>query len=278
MGWGEAGYIPAAVDEHFKLGAKSLSQAIDESSLRGERIIAVVASACSTATGRYDNLQEIGELCRMKGLWFHVDGAHGAAALLSEKYRHLLAGVEQADSLVWDAHKMMLMPALITAVLFRDGKNSTKPFCTQASYIFEKDAEEEWFNLGHRTMECTKSMLAMKLYLCLKCLGTNFFAQYVERTFDITRAFAAMLKGCADFELGAEPESNIICFRYLGSDLHPTDELQAAIRARMLQDGSFYIVQTRLPQGLFLRCALMNPLTSENDLEALLVKIRELAR
>src|SRR5205823_3523239 len=115
--------------------------------------------------------------CAARGLWLHVDGAHGASAALSARHRGLLAGIERADSVVWDAHKMMLMPALLTAVLFRDGRRSYSAFAQEASYLFaEGPAEAEWFNTGQRTLECTKRMMSLKLYASLLCHGTGLFA------------------------------------------------------------------------------------------------------
>src|SRR5690606_595012 len=112
--------------------------------------------------------------CKEKDLWFHVDGAHGASIIVSEKYKHLLKGVECADSIVWDAHKMLLMPSLSTAVIFRNGRDSYRPFSQAASYLFHGDPEDEWYNLGQRTLECTKNNMAAKLYICLMACGTDF--------------------------------------------------------------------------------------------------------
>ena len=81
-------------------------------------MIAIVGSAGTTATGSFDPLREIGEFCREKAVWFHIDGSHGASALFSEKYRSLTEGIELASSLVWDMHKMLFIPSLVTAVLF----------------------------------------------------------------------------------------------------------------------------------------------------------------
>ena len=146
---------------------EGLDAAFDEAVRRGRRPVAVVANACSTATGSYDDLESVAAFAGRRGLWFHVDAAHGAAALLSPKYRHLLRGLDQADSFIWDAHKNMLMPALITAVVFREGGRSYEAFSAKASYLFERSAREEWYNFAHRTLECTKTMMGMRLFVSL---------------------------------------------------------------------------------------------------------------
>ncbi len=282
MGWGRDGIIPVAVDERFKMRADDLEPALERGHTLGRKVIAVSASACSTATGSFDPLEAIAEFCTKHGLWLHVDGAHGAAASLSPKYRSLLAGIERADSVVWDAHKMLLMPALATAVIFRTGGPSFQTFAQHASYLFGgKKPEEEWYNVGRRTIECTKRMMSFQLYAALRLYGTRFFADYVTSAFDLGRRFGEMIQAEPDFELPLRPECNIVCFRIrpkgMADDLARLDALQARIRKKVVADGSFYLVQTQLPQGLFLRVTLINPITTEEDLSALLKAIRNAA-
>ncbi|MCX6559123.1 MAG: aminotransferase class I/II-fold pyridoxal phosphate-dependent enzyme [Candidatus Aminicenantes bacterium] len=277
MGLGENAAVPVAVDERFHMTAAGLEKAWSEADRRGRRPFAVVANGCSTATGSYDDLTMVGEFAARRGLWFHVDGAHGAGALLTEKYRHLLKGLERADSFIWDAHKNMLMPALITAVLFRDGRRSYEAFSQKASYLFERDAREEWFNFAHRTLECTKTMMGMRLFVSLAAYGTDFFAGYVTAMWDLARAFAAQLRRAGDFEVAVEPESNIVCFRHLRPDEKDASALQRRIRRALLERGTFYVVQTELAGNLWLRCTLINPRTTAADLGALIDEIRSLA-
>lgn len=277
MGLGQDAAVPVSVDERFHMREDGLERAWTEAVRRGRRPFAVAANGCSTATGSYDDLDMVADFARRRGIWFHIDGAHGAGALLSPKYRHLLRGIDKADSFIWDAHKNMLMPALITAVLFRDGGHSYEAFSQKASYLFEKDSREEWYNFAHRTLECTKTMMGMRLFVSLCAYGTDFFAGYVTAMWDLAREFVQMLRDAGDFEPAVEPESNIVCFRYLKKGEAENDELQRRIRRTLLERGSFYIVQTELQGRLWLRCTLINPRTTKADLEALLVEIRSIA-
>jgi len=268
MGLGKAGAQPVPVDARFRLRVDALDAARRAAEASGRKVIAVVASAGSTATGAFDPLAEVADFCAEHDLWLHVDGAHGASAVLSEQQRPRLRGIERADSVVWDAHKMMLMPALVTAVLFRDGARSYEPFAQEASYLFSGAApEEQWFNLAGRTLECTKSMMALKLYVALAAYGREYFADYVDGRFALAQRFADALEAAEDFELAVRPDCNIVCFRLRGAD-------QAAIRRRLLAEGRFYLVQTTLPAGVFLRVTLINPATSDADLAALLDAVR----
>jgi len=274
IGLGEEAVAPVAVDDSFHALPDDFGRACDEAVRRGRRPIALVANACSTATGSYDDLAAAADFCRSRGLWLHVDGAHGAGALLSPKYRLLLRGLDKADSLIWDAHKNLLMPALMTAVLFREGRKSYEAFSEKASYLFEKGAHEEWYNFAHRTMECTKTMMGMRLFVSLAAYGTDFFAGYVTATFDLARDFASLLRESGDFELAVEPESNIVCFRYLKRGEEDLDRLQRRVRRALLKSGSFYVVQAGLRGHVWLRTTLINPRTTLSDLEALLDEIR----
>ncbi|MCE9670829.1 aminotransferase class V-fold PLP-dependent enzyme [Myxococcus stipitatus] len=280
MGWGEGGVTPLEVDEHFRLRPDSLEEGLAAATRAGRKVIAVVASAGSTATGAFDPLEPVADFCERHDLWFHVDGAHGAAAVLSAPHRHQVRGIERADSVVWDAHKGLLMPALVTAVLFRDGSRSFQSFAQEASYLFHGDDEHPWSDVGLRTMECTKEMMALKLYTCLSVLGTRLFADAVTASYDQARRFAERLSSADDFELAVSPECNIVCFRHTPAHVPASewDALQARLRERLVTRGDFYLVQTRLPRGTYLRVTLINPLTRDEDLDALMDALRTAAR
>ena len=280
MGLGEDGVVLVPTDARFRLRAEALPDALERAQRAGRRVVAVVASAGSTATGALDPLDAVADFCAAHDLWLHVDGAHGAALALSPRHRPRLAGIERADSVVWDAHKMMLTPGLVTAVLFREGARSYEPFAQEASYLFGGAApEDEWFNYAHRTLECTKRMKSLELYVALSVLGTRLFGDYVAGMVDLAAELALRLRETRDFELAVEPECNIVCFRHLRPGLEgpALDRLQEAVRRALVAEGGFYIVQTRLPAGVFLRTTLMNPLTTPADLAALLEAIRRIA-
>ncbi len=275
LGWGDGGAVAVAVDERWRLDPADLARARAAAIAAGRRPIAVIACAGSTATGAFDPLEPIADFCAAHELWLHVDGAHGAAAALSPTHRHLVRGIERADSVVWDAHKLLALPALCTAVLYRDVGRSYEAFAQEASYLFAP--EREWWNLGLRTLECTKRMMGTILYASLRAYGVGFFRDYVERAFALGQALAARVTAAPDFELATAPDANIVVFRYrpapgqTGADL---DRLQARVRRRCLEAGRFYFLQTRLGEALWLRSALMNPLSTTADLDGMLDAIR----
>lgn len=277
LGLGGRSVIAVPVDERFRMRPEALAATLDRLAGEGRTVMAVVASAGSTATGAIDPLEAIAEACRTRGLWLHVDGAHCGAHLLSERLRPALAGIERADSLVIDAHKMMLVPALATLVLFRNGDRSYETFSQEASYLFDRSARQEWYNAAHRTLECTKRMLGLKLYLALEVLGTDFFAAFVEKMADLAAGFAGAIERRPGWQLAVRPESNIVCFRYAPEFIADADAFQARARDTIVREGSFYLVKTTLRSRTWLRTTLINPLTTEADLEALLARVEDLA-
>lgn len=277
MGWGAAGLLRVAADDRYRLRPELLEEARATAERAGRRLVAVVASACSTATGSFDPIEPIADFCERHGLWLHVDGAHGASALLSDTYRGLLTGIARADSVTWDAHKMLMMPSLATGILFRDGKALRRLFDQEASYLFRDDADP--YDLGTRTFECTKRMMALPLYVCLATYGEAVFAEHVTACFDRARGFAAQLSDAPDFEVATSPEANIVCFRYLpeplrGAALADQNRWQAEVRARVLARGAYYLVQTQLGGVFYLRTTIIHPLTSADHLGALIEEIR----
>ena len=236
----------------------------------GKRAIALVANACSTAVGIYDPLQEIGAFCREQELWFHVDGAHGASALLSEKYRRLLTGVEEADSLTWDAHKLMRVPGLCAALLVRDHRTIDKVFEEDASYLFH-EKEQPGFDFIHRTVECTKAGLGLKLFMVLAAMGERGLSEYIERQIELTKEAFEYINRLPNFHCAIKPQSNILCFRVEGSD-----HLQLEIRNMLIAEGSFYLSSTLFHGKRYLRLAIMNPNTGLDTIKKLLERIGEL--
>jgi L-2,4-diaminobutyrate decarboxylase len=277
MGLGTDSVIKIPVDKNSRIDTTKLEELYSKNINNGYIVIALVANAASTATGCYDDFNTIADFCKSHNIWFHVDGAHGASALLSEKYKYLLSGIKRADSVVWDLHKMMLMPALATGVLFKKGINSYKTFLQEASYLFKNDPESEWFNYAHRTLECTKNMMGTVPYLSLKYYGESFFSNYIDYVYDLTNEFASIINNSPDFKLGVFPDSNIICFRYENESKN-SDSLQSQIRERILKSERFYLVQTRLFDELYLRCTIINPLTKLHNLLQLLEEIRQLTK
>ncbi len=275
MGMGSEGIIKVPTNERLQIRTDLLEQYFQEAANKGLHVIAIIGSACSTSTGSYDDLESIAAFAQKHQLWFHADGAHGGAVVFSDKYKHLVKGMNQADSVVIDWHKMLMAPALTTALIFKRDDDAFRTFQQKAQYLWANQHSKDWFNSGKRTFECTKLMMSVKVYAILKAHGERIFTDNVEYLYDLGRTFATLIKARKNFELALEPESNIVCFR-LKNESDSLNELNANIRKKLLEEGKFYIVQTTLGENLYLRVSLMNPLTTETDLTALLDEVEKL--
>ena len=277
MGLGNNSIIKVPVDSHFRMRTDLLEEIKIRSEKKGIKVISVIASSCSTATGSYDDLETIADFCEKYGLWMHVDGAHGMGVLFSDKYKNRVRGIERADSVVIDFHKMLLVPALNTLVMFRNGEKSYETFAQKASYLFQKSQINVWYNSAIRTIECTKSALGIIAYTALKYYGKNYYKEYIDSRYDLARTFAMMIKSNRQLELAVEPEANIICFRFAPQGIDDTtlNQINSVIRDKIIKEGSFYIVQVELCGKIWIRLTIINPVTSQDDLKDLLKRVAE---
>ncbi|MDC6389462.1 aminotransferase class I/II-fold pyridoxal phosphate-dependent enzyme [Maribacter sp. PR1] len=275
MGLGEKGIIKIPCTESFQMDIDILEKKHAEAISKGITIFAIIGSAPSTATGAFDDLESIGEFARKHGLWFHVDGAHGGAGIFSEKYKTTLKGIEQADSVVIDGHKMMMLPTITTALLLKNGIYANATFSQKADYLLTESDHEDWYNSGKRTFECTKTMMCIYWYTMLKRYGEEVFDAYVTQLYDMGNTFGEIIQNHTSFKLAVKPMANIVCFRYYDSKLTQIqlNNLNAKIRQLLLEDGEFYIVQTKLRGWHYLRVTVMNPFTTKEHFDKLLQKI-----
>jgi L-2,4-diaminobutyrate decarboxylase len=272
LGLGERAVVPLEVDEYERIVPAGLEAAVERAEAEGRRPMALVAAACATSTGLHDDLMAVGRFCRERGIWFHVDAAHGASALLSEAHRHLLGGIEQADSVVWDAHKMLRTSSVCAAVLVREAPSLDAAFRQQASYLIYDAPQAAGPDLLGRQVECTKAPLGLKVLLNLAFRGERGLGEYVAGQYDKTLRFWETISARPGFECLCRPESNILCFRY-GND----SALQVELRERLLSEGRFHLSSTEVGGERWLRISVMAPATSEATIEELLDSIERLA-
>lgn len=272
LGIGTNNCLKIAADVYGRVAHQELRTQIDQLQQQGKIIMAVVANGCGTAVGLYDEIEPMADICEHYNLWLHLDSAHGGMALLSDQHKHLLKGIERVDSIVWDAHKMMMTPTLCAAVLVRDHRHLDQAFKTEASYlIHEKDQPGYDFLL--RNVECTKAGLGLRFFMSIAAQGEQALVNYYDGVVELTKKTALWLEEQHDFSLAVMPETNILCFRCDGDD-----SLQFKVRDEVLRGGEFYLSTTEY-QGLrWLRLVFMNANTQWSDIECLMAKLRELVK
>jgi L-2,4-diaminobutyrate decarboxylase len=284
LGIGTQHVIRVPVDARRKMDVSELERILKQLAAERRPVMAVVAGACATPIGAFDPLDQVASVCREYGVWLHVDAAHGGGLLWSEQHRQRLHGLEMADSVVLDAHKMMFMPALCAFVLYRHRPHQFEAFQQDAPYLFDPSnpgiAE---FDSGTRTAECTKRAAALPFWATWSLLGQQFFADVVDVVIDRARQFHGLLEEAPDFDPLHEPECNIQVFRHLPEAVRdwPQERIgqfQLELRRAVITSGDAYLVPIRLDGCGALRATVINPLTTDSDLRAILDIIRKHAQ
>jgi L-2,4-diaminobutyrate decarboxylase len=265
---------------HWKMDTEALALTLDRLAQQGRRVMAVVATAGTTATGSFDELQAIGPLCHERGLWLHVDGAHGASALLSETHHHRLRGLAHARSIAWDPHKMMLLPLSAGVLLVRDERDLDAAFAQRAPYLFTGEENARQWDQGPRSFQCSRRADVLKLWVAFQRYGVRTLGALYDRQCALARAMHDRLAEHPRFEPMHEPESNILCFRWIGDGSHGDEALDAfnrELRESYNRSGAGWITATTLGPRRVLRVTIMNPRTTEADLAEIIAGLERQA-
>lgn len=268
--------IKVPTGDDFSIRTDLVEHYYEKAISEGKIVFCIVGCACTTSVGAHDNLDALADFAEKHHVWFHVDGAHGGAAIFSEKYKYLLKGIERSDSLIVDFHKMMMTPPLSTAVIYNAGNRKIREFSPKAAYLWQDQLSEEWWNSAKHTLECTKPLTVIHTYAIMRLYGDEIYRQNVDTLYDLGKEFAELIKSQDDMELALNPSSNIVCFRFI-PDSGDINEINRKIAEELLKDGTYYSVSTLIRGEFYLRVTLMNPLTGLEELTGFLQKIREAA-
>jgi len=281
LGIGGEQIVRLPMNRQRQIRADGVRAALRAAAGRGLRVFCLVGSAGTTPVGAFDPIGPLATVAEEEGLWLHVDAAHGASLLVSDRLRHKLHGIERADSFSWDAHKMMFVPAMCTLLFYRDKEKSYGAFRQDASYVFEREPDAySAFESAAQSFECTKRPLIMGLWVLWALYGRSIFAKKIEYLCRLAADARRILGEQPDFEALHEPEANILCFRYAPVNLRkpaPPD-FQVAIRNRIRRAGRFFISKVDLDGETALRVVFMNHRTDTGHFRMLLDEIRAAGR
>jgi glutamate/tyrosine decarboxylase-like PLP-dependent enzyme len=265
----------------FKLDVGALERELDRLRRDQRRVMAVVATAGTTATGSFDDLERIGRLCEERDIWLHVDGAHGASALLSATDAHRVSGIGRARSIAWDPHKMMLMPLTASVVLVRHEADLEAAFSQRAPYLFHAGASARSWDQGLRSFTCSRRIDAFKVWVALQRHGADGLGALYDHLCANARLMHAAVASHPEFAAIHAPESNILCFRYVGRPALPDDRLDAlnlGMREEYNRSGTGWITTTMLGGRRVLRVTLMNPRTTERAIAETLEELAAIGK
>jgi aromatic-L-amino-acid/L-tryptophan decarboxylase len=269
-----------ACDDAYRMRPSELERAVREDQAQGKVPIAVVASAGTVNTGAIDPLREIGEIARAYGLWLHVDGAYGALAAIAapEKF----GGLAQVDSLSLDPHKWLYQPLDCGCLLYRDIDNARKTFMYTGSYARQLSSDPiEGFAFFEESMELSRRCRALKLWLSLRYHGLASFRAAIQRDLDHAQHLARVVDNTPLLVRLAPVELSAVCFRYLVRENASDEERNAfnlALLKRMIRRGKVYMSNAELNGRFCLRVCIVNHLTKDSDIDAIVPEVLETAR
>ena len=298
LGIGRNNIVSIPTNSRNKVDVTLIKEQIAELQNQNIKVMAIVGVAGTTETGNIDPLEDLAKIAKEYNCHFHVDAAWGGATLLSSKYRHLLNGVELADSVTIDAHKQMYVPMGAGMVLFKD-PSASKIIEHHAEYILRKGAKD----LGSQTLEGSRPGMAMLVHACLQIIGKDGYEILINNGIEKAQYFAANIIKHSNFELISKPELCLLTYRYVPKSIQTLmrqakehgesdlikqcnlllDGLTRFIQKSQREQGKSFVSRTRIPyQPIFdkitvLRVVLSNPLTTESILDDVLYEQSQIA-
>ena len=268
------------VDSQFRMDVRELREAIARDRAAGLKPFVVVASAGTTNTGAIDPLHEIADLCAAERMWMHVDGAYGASLALSQKHRALIAGIDRADSVAWDAHKWLFQTYGCGLVLVRNREHLAASFHALPEYLRDAQSSDDTINFWDYGPEQTRPARALKLWLTLQVLGTRAIGQMIDHGAQLAEWAEDELRRHADWQIVSPAQLAIVTFRYAPPGLsdESLDALNAAISRHINDDGFAGVLTTRLKGRTVLRICSMHPEATEADMRETVRRMSEYAR
>ncbi|WP_444978837.1 pyridoxal phosphate-dependent decarboxylase family protein [Actinoplanes couchii] len=269
--------IGVATDHTGRMDATALAVAIDDARRDGGIPMAVVATAGTTDLGRIDPVAEIAEICERQGIWLHVDAAYGCGLLVSPRRRHLLDGIERADSVTVDFHKSYFQPVSSSAIVVRRGETMRR-IAVHADYLNPRTAALP--NQVDKSLQTTRRFDALKLWMTLRTMGSDQIGDMFDTVIDRAADVHALIEADSDFEALAEPTLSTVLFRFRPAHLSVAecDDLMPRLRQRLFYGGRAIVAGTRIGGHYWLKFTLLNPNTTMDNLRDVLDLIRGIGR
>jgi glutamate/tyrosine decarboxylase-like PLP-dependent enzyme len=276
MGIGGDNVRTVAVDPGLRMRVDDLQARVVADLAAGHRPFAVAASAGTVNTGAIDPLADVAEVCRRHGLWFHVDGAYGAPAVLTRHYRDALGPMALADSVALDPHKWLSIPVEAGLVLVKDQQAMRDAFSLVPPYLRTDGSltgvgGPPW--LSEFGLQQTRGFRALKIWMAMKHVGLDGYARMIEEQIELARYLHERVRAMQNLETMAPPGLSIVCFRYappvLRADPKKVDSVNQLILERIQLSGEAFLSSTVVRGAFVLRACIVNYLTTRSDLDAL---------
>ena len=275
LGLGSDAVVRIGVDNHFRMNPVAVREALDSLTANSLLPMAIVATAGTTDFGSIDPLREIASIARQADAWLHVDAAYGGALLFSAQHREKLAGIEAADSIAIDFHKLFWQPIPCSAFLLADARHFDA-IKLYADYLNPEFHEERGIpNLVTTSLLTSRRFDALKLWISFQTLGREKLAAMIDRTIRLADYAAKLIRAHDDLELVCEPQLSTVVLRYIaGKEESNRDRINDEVRQNLFYRGAAVVGHTRVRGRQCLKFTCMNPATSEANLERLIALIR----
>ncbi|XP_029442995.1 glutamate decarboxylase 1-like [Rhinatrema bivittatum] len=292
LGIGTDNVIAVKSDERGKIIPSDLEAKILEAKKKGQTPFYVCTTAGTTVYGAFDPLANVADICEKYGLWMHVDAAWGGGLLMSKKHAFKLNGIERANSVTWNPHKMMGVPLQCSVILIREKGLLHACNHLNAGYLFQPDKQYNIaYDTGDKTIQCGRHVDVFKLWLMWKAKGTCGFELQINKCLELAEYLYKKLKTQENFELvlDTEPELTNVCFWYIPQSLRKIqnkternkklDQIAPKIKAQMMEEGATMVSYQPLGDKVnFFRMVLSNPAAKKSDVDFLIKEIERIGK
>ncbi|TDH10531.1 hypothetical protein EPR50_G00076230 [Perca flavescens] len=291
LGIGTDNIILVKVDDGGRMIPEDLEEKIKLAKSQGAVPLLVSCTAGTTVQGAFDPLDHIADVCEKHKLWMHVDAAWGGSVLFSKQHRHLMKGVDRANSVAWNPHKMLTAGLQCSALLLQDTTNLLKKcHSANATYLFQQDKFYDVnLDLGDKSVQCSRKVDCVKLWLMWKAVGSSGLANRVDKAFIHARYLVEQMKKREGFHLLREPEFVNVCFWFIPPSIRGKEEnkdyqdrlskVAPVIKERMIKEGTMMVGYQPLGNKVnFFRMVVFSPLLSQKDMDFFLDEIERLGK
>lgn len=272
LGIGMDNLIKVKSDAKGRIIPQELALAIKESYDRGQTPFFVATTSGTSVLGAFDPVLAVAKITKKYGLWLHIDGAWGGPVLFSDKHQHLLKGSELADSFTWDAHKLMGVPLVCSAILIKNKGILSQTCSSQGTdYVHDQENANDDYNPIQMSLQCSRKVDSLKLWLSWQYHGSLGYQRMVDHLFELAHYAVEFICQSEHLELILKPEFLNICFRYhpqnTNYSLCVLNKLNLEIRDRLFRSGQSFVNYAHYQDILIIRLILTNPELQQEDLD-----------
>lgn len=260
------------VDEQFRLDMDSLERAVTQDREQGLRPFCVIANAGTTNTGAVDPLRKMASFCRQNDLWFHIDGAYGAASVICARGKEALPGLEEADSITLDPHKWLFQPFETGCLLLRNDRLLRDTFSIHPEYMQDTLRDLEEVNFSDRGIQLSRSFRALKVWMTFKIYGRNAVEAAVTHGFEMADLAERYVHSLDNWTVTSPATLGMVSFRYTGpcSNMEAQDWKTREAAQNLRESGHAMVSTTELRGRTVIRMCPINPGTTPEDIRSTL--------